>query len=71
MTRERCGFESIVRVHTEGESEGWGFLEINNNPRLGTAGPYAVLHDGLVNGLAQRAPSLRDWTSAAQGGERK
>ena len=71
VTRERFGFESIVRVHTRDESEGWGFLEINNNPRLGAAPPSAVLHDGLVNGLTQREKPLRAWTSGATGGVRK
>ncbi len=63
VTRERYGFESIVRVRTEGEPEGWGFLEINNNPRLGEAGPFAVLHEGLVNGLTQRPAPLRPWAT--------
>jgi len=62
VTRERCGFESIVRVERDGESEGWGFLEINNNPRLGARGPFAILHDGLSNGLKQRPAPLRPWT---------
>ncbi len=67
VTRERVGFESIVRLHAEGEPEGWGFLEINNNPRLGAAGPFAVLHDGLVNGLTRREQPLRSWTSPTPG----
>jgi len=73
VTRERSGFESIVRVQTAGESEGWGFLEINNNPRLGVAGPYAVLHDGLANGLTRRAAPLGGFVAAAhaQGGVKR
>jgi len=59
VTRERHGFESIVRVSAAGEREGWGFLEINNNPRLGSSGPFAALRDGLANGLAERSPSPR------------
>ncbi len=63
VTRERCGYESIVRVRCAGESEGWGFLEINNNPRLGTAGPFAALHAGLENGITHRATPLRAWST--------
>src|SRR5207248_1193026 len=38
-TRERFGWEAIGDVSVDGEPGGWGFLEVNNNPRHGARPP--------------------------------
>lgn len=60
QARERCGFEGVGVARTEGRAPGWGFIEINNNPRLGNSNPPFVLHDGYKNGLGRRGGLLRD-----------
>ena len=50
-TRERYGWESVGDLTVDGEPGGWGFLEVNQNPRRGTEPPIFVLGDGLTNGL--------------------
>ena len=50
-TRERYGWEAVGGVTVDGEPGGWGFLEVNHNPRRGTEPPVFVLGDGLTNGL--------------------
>lgn len=50
-TRERFGWEAIGDVSVDGEAGGWGFLEVNNNPRHGAQPPAFVLGHGLTNGL--------------------
>ena len=58
VTRERCGYESVARAYKDGWGEGWGYCEINNNPRQGMAGPYLALHQGLDNGVHCAEPRL-------------
>ncbi len=50
-TRTRFGWESVGDVSVDGESGGWGFLEVNNNPRNGRTPPSFVLADTLTNGV--------------------
>ena len=52
-TRERYGWESVGDVSVDGQTGGWGFLEVNNNPRNGRDVPVLVLGDGLVNGVTR------------------
>ncbi len=56
VTGARCGWESIGDVTLDGESGGWGFLEVNNNPRNGDHHPAFVLADALTNGVTRVAP---------------
>jgi hypothetical protein len=56
-TRERFGWESVGDLTVAGEpGVGWGFLEVNNNPRNGTQPPAFVLADALTNGVTHLAP---------------
>lgn len=55
QTRERIGFESVGHVRLGDRQEGWGFIEINNNPRLGAAQPALVLESRGENGLIKHA----------------
>ena len=52
-TRERYGWESVGDVWVDGEPGGWGFLEVNNNPRNGRQPPAFALGDALTNGLTR------------------
>jgi len=52
-TRERYGWESVGDVTVDGEPGGWGFLEVNNNPRNGREPPAFVLADALTNGVVR------------------
>jgi hypothetical protein len=52
-TRERYGWESVGDLTVDGRAGGWGFLEVNNNPRNGRDAPVFALGDALVNGLHQ------------------
>ena len=54
-TRERYGWESVGDVSVDGEPGGWGFLEVNNNPRAGVRPPSFALGDALTNGITGRA----------------
>src|SRR5438105_5651362 len=56
VTRERYGWESVGDVFVDGEPGGWGFLEVNNNPRNGQHPPTCVLGDGLTNGVTRATP---------------
>ena len=51
VTRERCGWESVGDVWVDDEPGGWGFLEVNNNPRNGQDSPTFALADALTNGI--------------------
>jgi hypothetical protein len=51
-TRERFGWEAVGDAEVEGE-RGWAFLEVNNNPRAGSAPPIVVLGEGLTNGVVR------------------
>jgi hypothetical protein len=53
-TRERFGWESVGDVSVDGTPGGWGFLEVNNNPRHGEQPPAFVLADALTNGVVRR-----------------
>ncbi len=53
MTRERCGWEAVGDVCVDGEPGGWGFLEVNNNPRNGSQRPAFVLGDAATNGITR------------------
>jgi ketosteroid isomerase-like protein len=55
VTRQRFGWESVGDVSIDGEPGGWGFLEVNNNPRNGHDPPVFVLADGLTNGVVRPA----------------
>jgi hypothetical protein len=55
-TRERFGWESVGDVLVDGEAGGWGFLEVNNNPRNGHHPPAYVLADALTNGVTRPTP---------------
>jgi hypothetical protein len=55
-TRQRFGWESVGDVSVDGEPGGWGFLEVNNNPRNGTDPPAFALADALANGIIRTAP---------------
>ena len=52
-TRQRYGWESVGDVWVDGEPGGWGFLEVNNNPRNGQHPPTFVLADALTNGMTR------------------
>jgi hypothetical protein len=54
-TRQRYGWESVGDVWVDGEPGGWGFLEVNNNPRNGKAPPAFVLANALTNGITRPA----------------
>ena len=54
VTRQRCGWESVGDVAVDGQPGGWGFLEVNNNPRGGTTLPPFALAEALTNGLVPR-----------------
>lgn len=54
VTRERYGWESVGDVCVDGEPGGWGFLEVNNNPRNGRQPPAFVLGDAMTNGMTHR-----------------
>ena len=56
VTRERYGWESVGDVSVDGEPGGWGFLEVNNNPRNGQHPPTFVLADALTNGITHATP---------------
>ena len=56
VTRERCGWESVGDVWLDGDPGGWGFLEVNNNPRNGHDPPTFALADALTDGLTRPAP---------------
>lgn len=58
QTRQRCGFEGVGFARTAAGAKGWGFIEVNNNPRLGTRDPPFVLHDGYRNGIGRRVPAI-------------
>jgi predicted secreted hydrolase len=51
VTRQRYGWESVGDVCVDGEPGGWGFLEVNNNPRNGQHPPAFALGDTLTNGI--------------------
>jgi len=53
VTRQRFGWESVGDVWVDGEPGGWGFLEVNNNPRNGAQPPAFVLRDALTNGVTR------------------
>ena len=55
-TRARFGWESVGDVWVDGEPGGWGFLEVNNNPRNGRQPPAFVLADALTNGITRPRP---------------
>ena len=55
-TRQRFGWESVGDVWVDGEGGGWGFLEVNNNPRNGHQPPAFTLGDSLTNGVVHAAP---------------
>jgi hypothetical protein len=55
-TRERFGWEAVGDVWVDGEPGGWGFLEVNNNPRNGHHPPTFALADALTNGVTRTAP---------------
>jgi predicted secreted hydrolase len=50
-TQRRYGWESVGDVSVDGAPGGWGFLEVNNNPRNGHSPPAFVLGDALTNGI--------------------
>jgi hypothetical protein len=54
VTRERCGWESVGDVRVDGQPGGWGFLEVNNNPRAGRSLPPFALDAALTNGVVER-----------------
>jgi hypothetical protein len=56
VTGERFGWESVGDVSVDGEPGGWGFLEVNNNPRNGQHPPAFVLADALTNGITHATP---------------
>ena len=51
VTGTRYGWESVGDVWVDGEPGGWGFLEVNNNPRNGGHPPVFVLADAMTNGI--------------------
>jgi hypothetical protein len=53
VTRQRCGWESVGDVWVDGQPGGWGFLEVNNNPRNGDDPPMFALADALTNGVVR------------------
>ena len=52
-TRERYGWESVGDVTVNGDAGGWGFLEVNNNPRNGREPPAFALAGALTNGVTR------------------
>jgi hypothetical protein len=54
-TGQRHGWESVGDVWVDGEPGGWGFLEVNVNPRNGSQPPAFVLADALTNGVIRSA----------------
>jgi hypothetical protein len=56
VTRQRHGWESVGDVSVDGEPGGWGFLEVNLNPRNGDRPPGFALADALTNGVSRAAP---------------
>ena len=56
VTGRRYGWESVGDVWVDDEPGGWGFLEVNNNPRNGADPPAFALADALDNGLARGTP---------------
>ena len=55
-TRQRYGWESVGDVWVDGEAGGWGFLEVNINPRNGEQPPAFALAEALTNGITHTAP---------------
>jgi hypothetical protein len=53
-TRQRYGWESVGDVSVDGVGGGWGFLEVNSNPRNGDQPPAFVLAEALTNGVLHR-----------------
>jgi len=53
VTGQRYGWESVGDVWVDDEPGGWGFLEVNNNPRNGREPPVFVLDGALANGLTR------------------
>lgn len=53
VTGHRHGWESVGEVTMDGEPGGWGFLEVNINPRHGDAPPAFALADALTNGIVR------------------
>lgn len=53
VTGARYGWESVGDLHVDGQAGGWGFLEVNNNPRNGQQPPAFVLSDALTNGITR------------------
>ena len=58
-TRRRYGWESVGDVSVDGEPGGWGFLEVNNNPRNGNDPPAFALADALSNGITRASRERR------------
>lgn len=56
VTRQRYGWESVGDAWVDGTPGGWGFLEVNNNPRNGSDPPTFALADALTNGVIRAAP---------------
>jgi hypothetical protein len=52
-TRERYGWESVGDVWVDDAPGGWGFLEVNNNPRNGREPPVFALAGALTNGITR------------------
>ena len=55
VTGTRFGWESVGDVSVDGEPGGWGFLEVNNNPRNGSHPPAFTLAGALTNGIIRPA----------------
>ncbi len=55
-TRQRYGWESVGDVWVDDQPGGWGFLEVNINPRNGHDQPAFALEDALTNGLTRSTP---------------
>ena len=55
-TRQRYGWESVGDVSVDDEPGGWGFLEVNINPRNGHDPPTFALADALTNGISRPSP---------------
>jgi aminoglycoside phosphotransferase (APT) family kinase protein len=53
VTQQRCGWESVGDTSVDGKPGGWGFLEVNLNPRNRCAAPAFALVDGLTNGIVR------------------
>ena len=56
VTRERYGWEAVGDVYVDGAPGGWGFFEVNNNPRNGREPPAFALGDALSNGITTTTP---------------